>query len=84
MALDEKERKRLLGLFGASRKPECGLCGSTQWMAAEVITVDLKDLGGICNRVSARSPCGHTMAFTESALRKSPQQDDRKLLRRCA
>ncbi|MBN8920650.1 MAG: hypothetical protein J0H62_08200 [Rhizobiales bacterium] len=73
----------LLQIFRTSRKPECPLCGSSQWLAAEVVTVDLKDLGGLCQRIAARSPCGHAMTFTESTIRKAAPED-RKLLRRCA
>jgi hypothetical protein len=83
LSLERTEAEDLLQLFRAARKPDCSLCGSSQWLAAQVVTVERAEMAA-CAHVSARSPCGHVMNFTERTLRQAPRQHDRRLLRRCA
>jgi hypothetical protein len=80
MATQTSEKHELLNLFLSATKRECPLCGSREWRSPTVVTVDRKDMGGVYQHITARSPCSHTMTFSEQMLRDSPRQQ-RKLLR---
>jgi hypothetical protein len=70
------DAKQMLQKFLAARRQECPLCGSTRWESPKIVTVDYKDMGGIYEQVSARSPCGHVMHFSLQMLRGGPTKNN--------